>query len=336
MDLMRNIMEENLETVARANFIPWDQLKNKTILVSGATGLIGTSFIKSLHHVNAEKNLELTVIALVRNEQKARERFSDVLSDKMLRFVTGTVEDLPAMEFDIHYIVHTASQTASKEFVQHPVETIQTSVFGTSNLLELARKKSVQGFVYLSSMEVYGYPERGHKVTEREIGTMSPLDLRNSYPIGKITAEAMCYAYAREYGIPAMICRLSQTIGPGVDDNDNRVLAYFRHCVKNRQNIVLKTRGETERSYLYTTDAVTAILTILLKGQAGSAYNAADEDTYCSIAEIAKRVADDGGIKVEYDLQDEALNGFLQTVYMNLDTSALKVLGWTPMRGKNQ
>ena len=124
---------------------------------------------------------------------------------------------------------------------------------------------------------------------------------------------------------------MTQTFGSGINYNDTRIFAYFARCVIEKQDIVLKTKGATERSYLYTTDAVTAILMVLLKGKNGQAYNAADEKTYCSIAEMAEKVAEDGGIKVRYELQDEMLNGFPQTLYMDLDTTLLKKLGWEPI-----
>ena len=322
------IINEDVKTIASAEFIPWNKLKDTTILVTGATGLIGTSFIKSLDYVNTVKKLNIKVLALVRNEAKAVGQFSDILPHGTVRFVSGNVEKLPVIEDKVDYILHAASQTASKEFVQHAVETIETSVQGSFNLLKLAKEKHCKGFVYLSSMEVYGYPKKGHKVTEDESCALKSLDIRNSYPVGKVMSESMCCAYAGEYNVPAMICRLTQTFGPGVHYNDNRIFAYFGRCVKEKKNIVLKTKGETERCYLYTADAVTAILTVLLKGEPGQAYNVADESTYCSIAEMAERVAAEGNIQVEYDIQDASANGFLQTLYMDLDTNALRKLGW--------
>lgn len=327
---MSTIISDDIRSVSAAKFIDWEKLRNRVVLVTGATGLIGSSFIKALDYANSEKKLNIKLLGLVRDLKRAEDRFSDIIPSEMIKFVVGNVEELPEINEPIDYIVHLASQTASKEFIQHAVETIETSVLGTFNLLRLAKEKKVKGFVYLSSMEVYGYPEKGHRVTESEIGTLSPLDLRNSYPLSKIISEAMTCAYAKEYGVPAMICRLTQTFGPSVNYNDNRIFAYFGRCVKEKKNIVLKTKGETERCYLHTTDAVTAILTIMLEGKPGNAYNAADENTYCSIAEMAERVAADGGIKVEYDIQDEAANGFPKTLYMNLDTAALKKLGWEP------
>lgn len=319
---------EDMEYISNAEFIPWDKLKNKTILVTGATGLIGYTLVNSLVYANKKRKLNLKILALVRDMDRAKERFKEIDGNIVLEYVLGTVENLPEIHEKIDYIVHGASQTASKAFVNEPVETIITAFKGTENILELAREKDVSGMAYLSSMEVYGHPEKGHKVTEDEIGTMTPLDVRNSYPIAKIQCESLCFAYAKEYGVPVMSVRLTQTFGPGVNYNDGRVFAEFARCVAEKRDIVLKTKGETERSYLYTADAATAILTVLLKGRPGQAYNAANEDTYCSIAQMAEMVAKQGGIKVRYDVQDEAGNGYPKALYMDLDTEKLKTLGW--------
>lgn len=328
-----DIFAEDINNIAAADFIPWKKLSGKTVLITGATGLIGRTLVYGLHQANKIHGLNMRVLALVRNRARAEEIFKGILADDMLIFVVGSVENMPVISEPVDYIVHGASQTASREFVNHPVETLQTTLNGTMNLLQVAKEKDVKGFVYLSSMEVYGYPEKGHKVAEDEIGRFEPQNMRNSYPIGKIASENLCCGYAKEYGVPAMSIRLTQTFGAGVNYNDTRVFAYFARCVKEQQDIVLKTKGETERCYLYTTDAATAILAVLLKGKPGFIYNAADEATYCSIAEMAERVAENGGIKVVYDIQDAAENGFPDTLYMDLDTSELKKLGWCPLGG---
>ncbi|MCI6101079.1 MAG: NAD(P)-dependent oxidoreductase [Selenomonas sp.] len=328
--LGKDILQEDLEKIAGADFIPWDAMKNATVLVTGATGLIGYTLVSGLLYANQEKHLNLSVLALVRNKEKAEQRFEGAKGKEALQFVVGSVEDLPTIDMPIDYIIHGASQTASKAFIHQPVETITTAVKGTANLLELA-KKGVKGFTYLSSMEVYGHPEKGHKVTEREIGAFPPYDLRNSYPISKIQCESLVCAYAKEYGVSANIIRLTQTFGPGAHYDDNRIFAYFARCAIEKKDIVLKTKGETERSYLYTADAATAILTVLLKGELAQAYNAADEATYCSIAEMAEMVADAYGIQVAYDLQDEKKLGYPAPLYMDLDTSLLRSMGWRPL-----
>lgn len=328
-----DIFAEDINNVVVADFIPWEKLSGKTVLITGATGLIGRTLVYGLHRANKIHGLNMRVLALVRDRARAEERFKLILADDMLVLVVGSVETMPVISESIDYIIHGASQTASREFVNHPVETLQTTLNGTMNLLQLGKEKDIKGFVYLSSMEVYGYPEKGHKVTENEIGRFEPQNMRNSYPIGKIVSENLCCSYAKEYGIPAMSIRLTQTFGAGVNYNDTRVFAYFARCVKEKTNIVLKTKGETERCYLYTTDAATAILTVLLNGEAGEIYNAADESTYCSIAEMAEQVAKSAGIEVVYDIQDTAANGFPDTLYMDLDTNKLQKLGWCPLGG---
>ncbi len=320
---------EDMKYISSASYIPWELLKGKTILVTGATGLIGFNLINGLLYADREKKLNLTVLALVRNLERAKDRFQGLSEDGHLRFIVGDVRKIPEIEQPIDYIVHGASQTASKAFIQEPVETILTAVYGTENMLKLAKNKKPKGFVYLSSMEVYGYPEKGHKVTEDEIGALSPLDVRNSYPLSKQLCESLCCAYAREYNVPTRILRLTQTFGPGVNYNDNRIFAELARCVLEKRDIVLKTKGETERSYLYIADAVTAILAVLLRGKDGWAYNAANEDTYCSIAEMAYKVAEMGGVNVNFEIQDIKTEGFPKTLYMDMDTTILRNLGWT-------
>lgn len=332
MDNSEKQFIEDMELVCNADFIPWEKLKDKTIFVTGATGLIGYTLVNSLVYASKKKSLNIKVIALVRDIERAKERFKDI-SDE-ITFLVGNVEKFPEITEKIDYIIHGASQTASKAFINQPVETIMTALKGTENMLELAKNKNVSGMVYMSSMEVYGHPQKGHKVTENEIGNLSPLDVRNSYPISKIQCESLCCAYAKGYGIPVMSVRLTQTFGPGVNYNDTRVFAEFARCVSEKRDIVLKTKGETERSYLYTADAATAILTILLKGAPGQSYNAADEKTYCSIAEMAEKVAKSGGINVRFEIEDENKNGFPKALYMDLDTSLLRSLGWKNGGGK--
>lgn len=320
---------KDLECIAGSEYIPWDTLREKTVLVTGATGLIGYTLVSGLLYANRRMNLDLRVLALVRDESRAKNRFKMQLEGANdLRLVHGTVEDLPRIDEPVDYIVHGAGQTASSAIVRQPAETIRTALIGTMNLLELSRIKQSKGFAYLSSMEVYGHPAKGRKVTEDEIGALSPLDIRNSYPVSKQQCESLCCAYASEYGVPAVIIRLTQTFGLGVNRGDARIFAEFGRCAAEKRDIVLKTKGETERSYLYTADAATAILTVLLKGEPGTAYNAADETTYCSIAEMARLVAGLAGVRVRFEPQDERKNGFPSPQYVNLDTARLRALGW--------
>ena len=333
MTMCNKIYQEDMEFIANFPSIEWEKLCNKTILVTGGTGLIGSTLINALLYANDKKGLNLQVVALVRNVAKAQAMFAE---NNSLKFVIGTVEDLPKFDMQIDYIVHGASPTASTFFIEHPVETIKTAVNGTMNLLELAVGKQVQGFVYLSSMEVYGAPHTDAVIPETQGTTVDTMSVRSCYPEAKRLCESLCASYASEYKVPAMAIRLAQTFGPGVSKDDGRVFAEFARCAMHKQDIVLQTAGTSKRCYLYTADAVTAILTVLLNGKAGEAYNAANRETYCSIVEMAQMVADKlagGEIKVHVPTDGKHEQKFPPPHNLNLSTDKVQKLGWSAEKG---
>lgn len=309
------------------------KLNNSNLLISGATGLIGSTIIKALLDLNKKEQLNIKIIALIRSHEKAKVVLGKYYDFINIKYICSEVEHLPEIEDDIDYIIHGANSTASKYFIDNPVETLNTAVYGTDNLLRLAKEKKVKSFVFLSTMETYGMPQKGKRITEDYCGQFDTTVIRNCYPLGKQFCENLCCSYFSEYQVPVKIARLTQTFGPGVIYDDGRVFAEFARCAIEHRNIILKTKGETERNYLYTEDAVSAILTILLKGENGQAYTVANEDTYCSIYEMATMVAKKYAIQVEVQEQDVSEQGYANTLYMNLDTTKLQKLGWKPQVG---
>ncbi len=312
------------------------KFEGTTLLVTGATGLIGRTLIKKIFDWNKHASEPIGVIAVVRNQQKAQTVLCEYI-ERGLRLLTADVRCLEPQNVGADYIIHGASQTSSRGFIETPVETVMTAVEGTVNMLEFARVNDVKGFVYLSSMEVYGTPSTDEKIDEKHSTDLDPMSVRTCYPESKRMCESICASYRSEYGVPAMVVRLTQTFGPGVEYSDGRVFAEFARCAVEGRNIVLNTKGETKRSYLYTEDAADAIFTVLAGGTAGEAYNAANEATYCSIYEMACLVAKEcAGGKIEVEIReraDAAKLGYAPTLHMNLDTSKLRSLGWEPQVG---
>ena len=307
-------------------------LQGRTVLITGATGLIGSLVVRALLAWNQKNDISIRVIALVRNEDKAKMLFKEFPSDS-LEFLVSDVNKVPVENMGIDYIIHGASQTASKAFVNEPVEVAMTAINGTQRLLELAKVNPTKSFVYLSSMEVYGTPGSDEVIYENHPTSLITTDVRTCYPESKRMCENLCASYASEYGVPAKIIRLTQTFGAGVSYNDGRVFAEFARCAVENRDIILKTKGKTKRSYLYTADAVTAILTVLLKGETCAAYNAANEETYCSIYDMACMVVKlcKAPINVVIDISDDVRTlGYAPTLHMNLSTEKISQLGWKP------
>lgn len=335
---MESLKRKDMENICREQAIPWERLRGKSIFITGATGLIGKTLVHALQHKNRMDHLNCRILVYVRNRKKAERLFGEESAE--LRIYTGDITEKPTIGEPVHFIVHGASQTSSGAFVKEPVETIHTSVTGTDQMLKLAAEKKVEGFLYLSSMEVYGAPETDEKIREDHSTDLDPMSVRSSYPESKRMCECLCASYCREYQVPARILRLTQTFGPGVDYHDERIFAEFARCVIEERDIVLHTEGKTKRSYLYTADAVTAILTVLLNGRDQEAYNAANEESYCSIYEMACMVAETfGGDKTRVRIripQDLEKFGYAPTLHMNLDTEKLRELGWKPKYSLDQ
>ncbi len=311
-----SIFEEDIKNII--NDFDMSVFDGKTILVTGATGLIGKLCVKSL--LNSGYNTQ--VIALVRDEEKAKNIFGE---SKRLTYLVQDINQRINTTRRVDYIIHAASTTSSKDFVEKPVETIYTAINGSRNILEFAKNKRLEGMVYLSSLEIYGVNEK-ENIKEEDYGYIDILNPRSSYSESKKMVETMCISYGTEYGVPVKIARLAQTFGAGVSISDNRVFAQFAKAIINKENIILHTKGETKRNYCYTTDAVRGIFTILTKGENNNAYNVANENSYCSISEMA-HLLENEYTKVEYKI-DEVNRGYNPTVKIALNTEKLNALGW--------
>ncbi len=309
------------------------ELRGRCVMITGATGLIGMHLVRALDAFNQNKDYDTTIIIAARNEEKVREVFSDLLDKKWIRVFISDINSPLSYPGEVDYIIHGASMTASKDFVCKPVETIKTALTGTENVMTFARNKAISGVVYLSSLEVYGTPDgKNETIKEDDYGYIEPLNVRSSYSEGKRMAECLVSSYSSEYEIPAVIVRLSQTFGTGVDYNDGRVFAQFIRSAMEKKDIVLHTAGNTVRTYLYTRDAVTGILTALTRGKVREAYNITNKETAVSIREMAELVKDtfkeaDIDVRVEIP-EDVSKLGYNPEMVIRLNTEKLEALGW--------
>lgn len=320
-----NQITKDIEEIVSDPNIPWEKLTDAIVVVTGASGLLGSLLLKTLAAIKKAWDLNLSIVGISRDPKKAESKLRDLLGQVQFVTLADFLENGRA-----DYIIHTGSPTSSAFFVSNPVEVVNTIYEDLNNLLSFCRKKTVKAFVQLSTMEIYGDTAEG-LINESGQGKLDPFSVRSSYPEAKRVAETLCKAYAEEYQIPCKVIRLTQCFGAGVDlGNDQRVFADFLHKALQRKPIVLYTKGETCRSYIYTTDAVRAIFLIMLRGRYSEAYNVANPASYCSIAEMAEIVASLFNTTVEIRLDTKLSRKFNPAHKINLDISKLEKLGWAP------
>jgi nucleoside-diphosphate-sugar epimerase len=332
MPAFMSIQEKN-DLVSVANYADLSLMAGKTVLVTGATGLIGSSLIKGMVTYNQLHEIPITILGLVRDNEKAKELFGSFYSAPFLSFINHNILEPLHFEVPVHYIVHAASITTSSLFVTQPVETIDTTVLGSRNLLEFARQQKVLSMVYLSSMEVYGRVEGSNERTSEEnLGSIDILNVRSSYSESKRLVECMCHSYCKEYGVPVTIARLAQTFGPGIGKQENRVFAQFARSALAGKDIVLHTTGQSVGNYCYLCDAIKGIVTLLVHGVSGEAYTIVNEETSMTIAKMASLVARsiaNNTIKVVFDIPPQEQNlGYAPDTKLRLSSAKMNSLGW--------
>lgn len=328
---MTDIVKNDIKRIAAAE-LSWDKLEGKTVLVTGATGFIGSFIIYSLMQRVIDKGADIKVAAMVRCEQRAREKFADYMHLDKISFVVGDVTKPVDTDIKADYIIHCASNAAPDMYASDPVGTMQINFFGTSNLLDYAKKCGAEKFLYVSTIEVYGKTDNLDTIGEEDFGYISSSNVRSCYPESKKCCENLTVCYGKQYGINVSIGRLSYIYGAGMSKTDSKVCALFARKVAAGEDIVLKSKGEQLRSYTYVSDAITGLLTVLLDGENLQAYNIASSTSRITIVDMAKKYCSlfsEKGSQVKFDLPDDYEKGAFSFIAdAVLDSSKLESLGW--------
>jgi len=315
------IVEEDLKYITSAD-LPWKELEGKTILITGANGMLPAYLVETILYLNTIRfKQKAQIIAVVRNYDKAQERFKKHLLDRNLQFVVQDIREPLEGIPNVDYIIHAASLASPKYYGTNPVDVLIPNTIGTYNCLELARKNTLlQAFLFFSSGEVYG--DIGGEITETTYGNLDPNVPRSCYAESKRMGETMSTAYLHQYGVPIKIVRPFHTYGPYVQLDDGRVFADFIADIINKKDIVIKSEGWSKRSFCYLSDATIAFFLVLLKGQTGEAYNIGGFET--SIRRLAKMLVEEYNLKM--------YTGTAEPGYSRVcpDISKIQKLGWTP------
>jgi nucleoside-diphosphate-sugar epimerase len=207
-------------------------------------------------------------------------------------------------------------------------------------MLQSAQAQRASGFLFLSSVDVYGVNPACARYREEDYGAMDSLNIHNVYAVAKRAGEMLCRAYCLQYKLPVVIARAGQILGPGLALNDERLHINFIAQMREKNKIILKSDGSARRSFIYITDAIAGMLTVMLKGERGQAYNVADENGEASVLELARimsSLAPGGNTTVEFDLEQRDIPEVkLAAANVSADSSKLRGLGWRPQLSLRQ
>lgn len=287
---MSPVTREDIASILQAP-IPWDQFRGTTVLVTGASGILGTYMVETLLELNRTVlSSPARIVALVRNPITAKERFSEHMARPDFHLLIQDVcVPLPAAERP-DYVLHAASQVNPGLQRDDPVGTLLPNAVGTSQLLRAVEKHSIRGFLFLSSGTVYGTNNFQTSFSESDLGYLDLSNARASYAESKRMGEMMCVAWARQFGVPTRIVRPFHTYGPGMPLDDGRLCADFVRDILRKRPLVFHNTSSAPLSFCYLADATAAFFTVLLKGGDGEAYNVANPDASYSVRQLAGRL----------------------------------------------
>ncbi len=307
-----------------------NKLKNSSILITGAGGLIGSAIADFLLYINSRSNFNCKVYLAGRSKNRIENRFKIYTNQSDYYFLKYDANKPIGFAEQVEYVIHTANNATPKLYVDKPVDTMMGIYIGTANILNYAVINKVNRVLYISSSEVYGTRNSNQPYVEDEYGFVDILNCRACYPSAKRSAETLCAAFAAEYNLDFVIARPGHVYGPTMTDQDNRASSQFPRDVLAGKNIIMKSNGAQLRSYCYIMDCISAIFTILLNGNKGEAYNISNPDSICTIRELAELIADYAGQEVQFENpSDKEKASYNLMDNSSLDSNKLESLGWS-------
>lgn len=312
-------------------FLPeMDELAGKSIMITGATGLVCSAIIDVLFRYNDKHKNKIHILAAGRWHKEMYERFREMVDRDDFTFVSYDASETNN-NINVHadYIIHGASNASPNMIVKEPVETMLSNFLGMKYLLDYAKEQGTKRILYISSSEVYGEKEGTEPYREGQYGYIDLLKSRNSYSVGKRAAETLCASYADEYGVESVIVRPGHIYGPTASPYDNRVASAWSYAVARGEDIVMKSDGLQIRSYCYCLDCASAILKALIRGEKCHAYNISNPNSIISIKEMAEILANSAGVQLKIELPtEEERKGFNPMSNSSLESVNLQKLGW--------
>lgn len=306
---------EDIRIVAESG-LDFSVLKNKTVMISGGTGFIGSSLVDVILYINKIYGYNIDVVVLSRSERKNRDNIKFVLQD---------LSKPNEITIDADYIIHLASNTHPVQYANDPVGSITTNIYGCDALLRAAAASNAK-FILASSVEIYG---RGATapITEDFSGYIDCNTARAGYNESKRVCESLCQSYRMQYGVQTITARFSRVFGAD-RKNDSKAMAQFIDNAVHGKDIVLNSRGDQRFSYCYISDAVSGLLKLIIDGTDGEAYNISGDYDGETLGGYARYIASLGHVNVITEIRYDA--GVSKSDYAVVDCEKIKAIGWRP------
>lgn len=333
--MKKSIILQDIEEIYSRD-IDWEELRNKTVLITGPNGMLASYVIYMLMFLNEEKLLNIRIIAMARSMERFAARFGNYGNADYITVLTDSINEPIHIDGNIDYIIHAASLASPQYYEVCPVDVLSPNVIGTYYLLKLAAKKKVKDFILFSSGDAYGVIKDADYITEESMGILDPMDIHSCYSESKRMAETMCNSFKHQYGVPIKILRICHTYAPTMDiNNDPRVFSSFMKNIVNGQAIEIKSDGKGKRAFCYIADAIAGLFTVLTKGNNGEVYNICNTEQFLSIRQLAEELAGlrhDVEIKVIWKKRSDDEHYTENTAVGSIAPSDKKLrdLGWVP------
>lgn len=319
----------------------WSELKNSSVYISGASGMIASYVCMFLIYLNERHGLDISIYAGIRNPKKAANKFGDYINKDFFHLITSDVNQGIGDKITVDYIIHAASLASPQFYGKMPVETVLPNIIGTYKLLEYAKNKNVKGFLFFSSGAVYGSIDGCDTILEEMTGEFDYLQIGNFYGESKRCGEMLARAFWLEYAVPTKSIRIHHSYGPTMDiENDSRVFSEFVSNIINGQNIVMKSKGTEKRAFCYMSDAVSAMLKVLLDGANGESYNMGNDVEFIAISDLAEKLVSlfpEKELSVEYkERVDDGYVASNSVKTATMDLTKIRNIGWEPKVSVNE
>lgn len=326
-----HIVQEDLADIC-ARDLDWNHYDGKSVLITGVNGMLATYIMLVLVYLVKQKGLHVDIVALTRNLDKTRAIYGSLLDEPFIHLLVQDVSEPLRYDGHVDEIFHLAGNASPYSINHDPIGILRANLLGTFNVMEFAREKSVRRVLFVSTREVYGASSE-KLLSEISFGSLDPLDNRSCYPESKRAAETILRGYYLQHGIGTVIARVAHSYGPGMKiHSDGRVMADFIGNAVRGEDIVLRSSGEAVRAFLYLSDAVAGLFTMMLKGEAGEAYNLSNETEPLPIYQVAQLICQlsPNDIQVVFSA-DRPKEGYCNYPRVALDNHKLETLGYKPL-----